>query len=198
MPSPGFRPGKRRPHFGHQAKHTRQIRTSAVSHSSESARAEEQASAVSPSGGAGLAVSGPSQDSLPLTYLPSLDAFFSSSMDIYSGSATFPPPAGNLRILGVNILLTGTFLEGSRNRTSTSDMYTHIILCDPNVEIRDGYIGTANQNTTQCDVLAVPAGQTNNYWWVIFAFIAVLPNLGRRKVIVADRHGTPGDWTKLL
>jgi hypothetical protein len=197
MPSPGFRPGKRKPHFGQQAKHTRQVRKGPISHSSESARAEEQGSAVSSTGGA-AGSSNPIQNPLTLTYLPSLDAFFSASMDVYSGGSIFPPPTSSLRTSGVNILLTGTFLEGSRNRTATSDMYTHIILCDPNVEIHDGYTGTGNQSTTQCDVLAIPGGQTNNYWWVIFAFVAVLPNLGRRKVIVADRHATPGDWTKLL
>jgi hypothetical protein len=195
MPSPGFRPGKRKPHFGQQAKHTSQVRKGPISHSSESARAEEQGSTSSPAPGAG---GGLITNPEALTYLPSVDAFASATMDIYTGSGVFPPPAGNLRTSGVNILLAGTFLEGSRTRTASGDMYTHILLCDPNVEIHDGYTGTGNQSVTQCDVLAIPGGQANNFWWAIFAFVAVLPNLGRRKVIAADRHGTPGDWTKLL
>jgi hypothetical protein len=48
------------------------------------------------------------------------------------------------------------------------------------------------------DFLAIPAAQTNNYWKVIFSFVTVIPTLGRRKVVVLDRFGAPGDWTTLV
>jgi hypothetical protein len=54
------------------------------------------------------------------TYLPGLDAFCPTTMDVYSGGSF--PPGGGARESGVNILLTGTFMEGTRSRVAGGDL----------------------------------------------------------------------------
>ncbi len=132
-----------------------------------------------------------------LTYFPSLDVFASNSMDIWTGNGTLPPP-GPKRKSNVNILITGVWAEGHRSKVNANDAYTHIILTDPNIEIRDPYKGNSQGLNTAYDALAIPAGQTNNWWFVVFSFVTILPDMGRRRVILADRFGAPGDWTSLI
>jgi hypothetical protein len=132
-----------------------------------------------------------------VTYLPANLAFTPNTMDIYTGATNNPiPPSGSKRTTAAAMLITGTFMEGVRQKLSSTFGYTHIILVDPNLEIRDGY---ASNNTSEgtCDVLAIPTGVAN-YWVVIFSFVTEIPNLGRRKVILADRRTPIGDWTKIL
>jgi hypothetical protein len=133
-----------------------------------------------------------------LTYFPPLTAFIPQSMDVYTGNASIPAPGGNKRSSNVNMSITGTFLEGMRQRVQSSFAYSHIILCDPGVEIRDGYGGdTSAETQASQDQLMIPAGQTQNVWLVILSFVTILPNIGRRKVILADRRAA-GNWPTLL
>ncbi len=133
----------------------------------------------------------------PITYLPNDVAFVPSSMDVFT-NGTIPPPAGNKRTTGAAILVCGTFLEGSRNRATAGFGYTHVILSDPNLEIRDGYTqDTTNPTSTAWDVLQIPSA-SSNYWVVIFSFVAEISGLGRRKIILADRRTPIGSWPNLL
>jgi hypothetical protein len=153
------------------------------------------------SGGSSAGGSGGGSTSTPaLPFLPPLDAFYSQSMDVYTYTQTIPPPAGNKRLSNLSCLITGSSLEGSRSRNQGSFGYTHIILVDPTVEIRDGYtLDTAAEPFTSTnDILTIPSGQTSNLWYAIFSFITTIPQLGRRKVILADRHGNPGNWPGLV
>lgn len=133
-------------------------------------------------------------------FLPALDCFVEQTMDIYTGNATVPPPGANRRQQNVACLIAGTALEGTRQRTNTGFGYTHIILCDPTIEIRDGYTGAAAAPTVAAeDLLNIPAGTpTKNYWAVVLSQIVVLPSVGRKKLILADRRGPVGDWTVLV
>jgi hypothetical protein len=132
-----------------------------------------------------------------VTYLPANLAFTPQSMDVYTGATNNPiPPTGAKRTTAAAMSITGTFMEGMRQKLATSFGYTHVILCDPNLEIRDGYPSNAGPEGV-CDVLAIPTGVAN-YWVVIFSFVTEIPNLGRRKVILADRRTPIGDWTKIL
>ncbi len=126
--------------------------------------------------------------------LPPLDSFRPSTMDVLTNAGLFPP-GGSPRQSGVNVLLAGAFDQGTLNRIAAAFGYTHVILADPAIEIRDAYTGNTGTPSTTPDILALPAGQTNNFWFAVFAMLAVFPTLGKRRLIFADRHGTPGDWT---
>jgi hypothetical protein len=47
------------------------------------------------------------------------------------------------------------------------------------------------------DILRIPSGVAN-YWVAVFVFVTQLPGVGRKKVILADRRGGVGDYTKIL
>jgi hypothetical protein len=132
-----------------------------------------------------------------LTYFPPIECFQSNSMDIYASNGNPPPPAGNPRTANVNILISGVFPEGTRNRGQQSEDYTHIILVDFQIEVHDGYTGATQVIGNAGDILRIPSGVAN-YWQVIFVFVTQLPGIGRKKVILADRRGAVGDFTKIL
>jgi hypothetical protein len=82
-----------------------------------------------------------------------------------------------------------------RQKFKSADAYTHIMICDPNLEIHDSYTNSGQESGTAYDFLAIPASQTQNYWAAKFTFTAKLGSLGRRKIICADRTAI-GDFTK--
>jgi hypothetical protein len=131
-----------------------------------------------------------------LTYFPGLDAFFATTMDVYSGG-TFPPPGAAKRSSSVSVLLTGTFLEASRQRIAAGDSYTHVLICDPAIEVRDGYASFGG-GTPTADYVTIPAGVQHCYWQVTFVFITVLPNIGRKKVVLLNRQAVPSSWTDIV
>jgi hypothetical protein len=47
------------------------------------------------------------------------------------------------------------------------------------------------------DVLKIPSGVTN-YWQAVFVFVTQIPGVGRKKVVLADRRGAVGDFTKIV
>jgi hypothetical protein len=146
-------------------------------------------------GGGGSRASGrPRQPAIPS--VPGLDAFDHTTIDVWTNGGSFPPTTGQ-RAANVPAFITGTFLEGSYSRAQLEFGYTHALLTDPTLEIRDGYRGSAGTPVVG-DYLAIPAGQTNNWWQVVFSFIAVLPGYGKRRVILADRVGTPGNWAGVV
>jgi len=132
-----------------------------------------------------------------LTYFPPLECFQSNTMDIYASNGNPPPPAGQPRTANVNMMITGVFPEGSRNRGQTAEDYTHIILCDAFIEVHDGYTGNTQAANANGDILRIPSGVAN-YWVAVFVFVTQIPGVGRKKVVLADRRGVPGDFTKIL
>jgi hypothetical protein len=134
------------------------------------------------------------------TYFPDIDSFLATTMDVYANPGNSPPLPGGAtaRTSGVNILITGVFPEGTRNRTNTGDSYTHVLICDPNIEVHDAYVGSNQNQGTGPDVLVIPSGPKNNFWVAIYVYITSLPGMGRKKIILADRRSTPGSWTTLL
>jgi hypothetical protein len=133
-----------------------------------------------------------------ITYMPKQLSFVSTTMDVYTGNATVPPPAQNKRTTATDVAICGTFLEGSRIRSEAAFAFTHILLCDAAVEIRDGYISNATPETVaNQDLLQIPSG-SGNWWRVILSHWVLIPTLGRRKVIIADRQTTPTNWPQLL
>ncbi|HEV3145063.1 MAG TPA: hypothetical protein VGZ47_14330, partial [Gemmataceae bacterium] len=132
-----------------------------------------------------------------ITYIPSIDAFFSQTMDVYSWGAGPPPIDANRRATGTNILITGTFPEGMRQKIQSADAYTHVIICDANIEIRDGYTGGGQQAAAGEDILTIPAGQKQNYWIVRFCFVTQLPGMGRKKILLVDRQAA-GNWPTMV
>ena len=151
--------------------------------------------AVAAGDGAGFAGGGRQTAQRPQQSVPSvpgLDAFDHTAIDVWTNGGSFPPVTGK-RSSNIPAFITGTFLEGSYSRSQVEFGYTHALLCDPTIEIRDGYRG--NSGTPEVgDYLAVPAGQTDNFWSVVFSFVTVLPGFGRRRVVLADRVGMPGNW----
>jgi hypothetical protein len=145
MPSPLFG-GKHPRHFGYHGHQPKKPR-----HGKHSA-----------SGSGGPSSGGPG--GLPLPFLPPLDAFTSQSIDVYSYTNQSPPPVQSRRIQNLSCLITGSALEGTRTRNQASFGYTHILLVDPTVVIRDGYTqDTATEPfNANNDILAIPSGQTNN------------------------------------
>jgi hypothetical protein len=134
-----------------------------------------------------------------LPFVPEVTAFFDCTADVYTYTGgAFPPPAGNKRLSAIAARITNTFGEGSRTRSQATENFTHLLLVDPSLEIRDGYLGNNTAEQATLDMLAIPAGQTNNWYAAIFSFVCIVPTLGKRKVIVLDRHSVPGDWVNLL
>ena len=120
---------------------------------------------------------------------PDIDTFYQQSVDIWSATGSFPP-GGSARVSGVVVLMTETFGAGSRGRTSSKLNYTHIILVDPTIEVRDAYQGN-NVSTSQLDWIALPTGTTNNTWLsVVLGFNTMLPGLGKKKVLLCDRYSS--------
>ena len=152
------------------------------------------AGALVGSGGSRAAGRRSGQPSIPS--VPGLDAFDHTTIDVWTNAGAFPPSVGP-RATGIPAFITGTFLEGSYSRSQLEFGYTHALLADPTLEIRDGYRGSAGTPAVG-DYLAIPAGQTDNWWQVVFSFLAVLPGYGRRRVLLADRVGTPGNWAKVV
>lgn len=126
--------------------------------------------------------------------LPDLASFIASTFDVYPGNIGGPPPTNPMRTSGISCLIAGSYDQGTMNRGSLGLVYTHVLICDPSIQIQDGYAGRGVNTLQNNDILAIPAGQTNNYWLAVFSFVAVLPELGKRRVILADRYGTVGDW----
>jgi hypothetical protein len=137
-----------------------------------------------------------------VTYLPALEAFQVESADVYSGKTTTPGGPNTLRTSAVSIRLTGTFMEGLRNRINQYFGYSHIALVDPSIEVHDLYQGAAVTpayfSSNPPDFFAIPTGQTNNNWVVVFSFVTVIPGLGKQKVCLLDRFQTPGSWTTVV
>jgi hypothetical protein len=135
-----------------------------------------------------------------IQYLPPPSVFFEQTMDVYTNTGTFPPAGGNLRQASVPVRMTGTFMEGHRSKVSSTDSYTHVLLCDPNIEIRDPYTGTGNAPSGSADYITVPTGSSGasaNWWKVVYSFNTEIPGIGRRKVILVDRWGLPGTWANI-
>jgi hypothetical protein len=137
-----------------------------------------------------------------ITYLPSVEAFQVENADIFTGKTVTPGGPNTLRTAGVSILLTGTFMEGLRNRINVFFGYSHIALVDPSMEVHDLYQGAsvtpAYFSSNPPDFFYIPAGQTNNAWVVTFSFVTTIPGLGKRKVVLLDRFQTPASWTTLV
>jgi hypothetical protein len=131
-------------------------------------------------------------------FFPHPNVFIPQTMDVWTGSGTAPPPAGVPRLTAVPIGITGVWAEGHRTKAAASDAYTHVILTDPSTAILDPYKGNSQTLLQAGDALAIPAGQTSNWWLVVFSYVTNLAGVGRRRVILADRFGTPGNWAVLV
>src|SRR5262249_16556005 len=134
-----------------------------------------------------------------IQYLPPYSTFYPQTMDIYAGAGGFPPPVGQLRRAGVAMQVTGTFPEGHRTKVAGTDTYTHIIVCDTNIEVHDPYTGVGNVLGTP-DYVTIPGGTndgTTNWWKVIYTFITTFPDAGVRRIIMIDRWGNPGTWPNI-
>lgn len=133
-----------------------------------------------------------------LSFFPDPNVFIPQTMDVWTGNGAVPPPAGVARVSAVGILVTGVWAEGHRTKVTTTDAYTHVILTDPGLSILHPYKGNSQSLVQAYDALAIPGGQTLNWWLVVFSFITNIPQVGRRRVILADRFGAPGSWTTLV
>jgi hypothetical protein len=122
--------------------------------------------------------------------------------DIFTGKTVTPGGPNTSRTAGVSILLTGSALEGLRNRISAFFGFTHVALLDPSIEVHDLYQGSAVTpayfSANPPDFFYIPAGQTNNAWVVVFSFVTTIPGIGKRKVVLLDRWSTPASWTTLV
>ena len=147
---------------------------------------------------AGSAAKAKTKPAAGLSFFPDANVFIPQTMDVWTGNGAVPPPAGGPRSAAVSIVITGVWAEGHRTKVSGSDAYTHIILCDPQLQVIDPYKGTSQTESPAYDALAIPAGQTQNWWLVVFSFVTNIPGVGRRRVILADRFGSPGSWTTLV
>ncbi len=131
----------------------------------------------------------PSPTSLP--NIPNSTILQSATMDVYPNQAPPIVPA-SVRVANVSILIAPNFEPGTRSRAAGGQAYTHIIVCDPTIEVHDGYANSSNLDTNG-DFLCVPAGQTANYFRVVMVTVAVIPGKGKKKIIHADRN-TVGNW----
>jgi hypothetical protein len=127
--------------------------------------------------------------------MPDPSAFMAATCDIYKGDAgpSMPPPGANKTTSNLNLLLTGTFPEGHRSKIAPTDSYTHIALVDPQIGIKDAYAGQgqAAGSGQFPDYFAIPAGQTQNFYKVVFSFVTQLSGIGRKRVVLLDRWGAP-------
>ena len=63
--------------------------------------------------------------------------------------------------------------------------------------MHDSYVGNTQALSANGDILRIPSGVAN-YWVAVFVFVTQLPGVGRKKVILGDRRGGVGDYTKIL
>ncbi len=177
MPNPVFGKHHHKPHFGHPHH----------PHPGKQPPRQPSAHATTP----------------PIPFLPLASAFVPQIVDVYTGSGSFPPSPGNLRISRLSCLVTGSPIEGTRSRNSSTFGYTHVMLVDPGISLQDAY---TQDNVAEvigsppgtADTIAIPAGQTSNLWVVVFSCLTNIPGIGHRKVALLDRHGTPGSWPSLV
>jgi hypothetical protein len=91
---------------------------------------------------------------------------------------------------------------------SVSVGHTHVALIDPTIVVPDGYSGAIYQESGQFSgqvaglnapyFMAIPAGQTSNFWQVISQGVVWMPQRGKQKYLTLDRFGTPGNWQILV
>jgi hypothetical protein len=130
--------------------------------------------------------------------LPPLSAFIPATMDLYPAQANPGSGPGSTPATktGIPILIASNYLSGSKLHGQQAEVHTHCILCDPSIAVQDTY-GGAGYDGNNGSLLAIPTGVAN-YYSVVFSFVIQVPNLGRRRVILADRSGTPGDWSNAI
>jgi hypothetical protein len=125
--------------------------------------------------------------------LPPLSAFHVAQVDIYHEIDT-PTPHLVLNYGNVSGLLTGVWPEGHRGKVNTTDAYTHILLIDSSLGVWDAYMGQGGGAAgNETDRVAIPSGQTNNLWFVVFTFVTNIPGIGKRRVVLIDRQA-PGSF----
>jgi len=131
-----------------------------------------------------------------LQYVPPAVCFNPATADIYTGTGSLPVPGfpGGYRLTGVPVLVTGSWMAGHRQAVRASDAYTHIMLVDPAIEIRDPYTGNGQTLGTAPDAVVLTGetlSPTVDPWrFVVFSFITLIPGLGKRKVVFLDQRGT--------
>jgi hypothetical protein len=133
-------------------------------------------------------------DALP--FMPDTATFYPSNADIHNfhGNGVY---TGNYGFRGtIDILITGSPLEGLRSRGANTEGYTHIALADPNTQINDYYASATGGVNSTGDYLAIPSG-SGNYWIPVFSCVSNVPGLGRRLILYLDRKSV-STWSALV
>lgn len=126
-----------------------------------------------------------------IQYVPPAHCFFPAQANIYTGNGSLPVP-GPKRLSAIPCLITGVWMSGHRQAVRASDAYTHIMLLDPSVDIRDPYKGNGQALGGAPDAIEVigeTLTTTTAPWrFVVFSFVTILPGIGRRKVVFLDER----------
>jgi hypothetical protein len=115
------------------------------------------------------------------------------------------------QLVNIKSDLTITTPFGSSGISSISQVspgHTHLAMTDPTIAIPDGYCGASYKETSQYSqasgglnapyFLAIPGGQSQNFWMVISQVDIQMPQVGRKKLLTLDRYGVPGNFQTLV
>jgi hypothetical protein len=126
-----------------------------------------------------------------LMYLPPANTFVPASAEIFTSTGTYPV-VGTARISGIPCLVSGNWMAGHRQNVAASDAHSHLMLLDPQIEVRDPYRGNGQAVGTTVDAVRISGeSSTTTYspWrYVVMSFVTVVPGIGRRKVVVLDER----------
>jgi hypothetical protein len=134
-----------------------------------------------------------------LFYIPPATCFIPTQVNIYTGNGSIPVPGWNsadagARNANVSGLITGNWLIGHRQLVTSNDNYTHVLLLDPSIEIRDPYTGIGQAPGSAPDAIEVLSeGVTaikSGWRFVVMSGVADIPGLGRRKIVFLDQRST--------
>jgi hypothetical protein len=126
--------------------------------------------------------------------IPDGACFYAENADFYNATT-----GGAILQSKIPIMVCGNAAVGLRQRAQNSFGYTHVALVDAMLTIYDDYKNQAAAEASPAqDFLAIPAGQANNFYHIVFCGVFVVPGFGKRKVLFLDRSGTPGDWPSII
>ena len=117
--------------------------------------------------------------------LPS--SLLSTTCDIYRGNP--PPNNATPAATDVPCQLVASYLSGSRALNNNLKTWTHYIVLNSNVDIRDGYQGSTQVWQYQnADTIHIPSGGTTAYA-VVFVEVRGRGTVGEHKRVYLDRQG---------
>lgn len=123
------------------------------------------------------------------------ERFLPVQVSIYDGER-LAVPGTSATYSNQPALVAAAFDQGNGCRFSAAGVYTHIFLVADNLVISDAYNGTGIEPDEEPNVIE-PTPGSGNLYKIVFAYLALVPGIGRRRVCLCDRY-TVGNVASLV